>query len=559
MRASPRIPRRHASTRIPSPRDVGRGGFGGGRAVLAFFCVWSCTFGVALADRDDAADRLERVESLLREAQIEEAEQLLGPIAAAHPDAPRVAMSLAMVAFHRGDYERALAAMDRAIAGAPADSVPEDWRTLRGLVAGSREVTRGFVEERSADGRFVVSFAPGIDRVLVPYALTGLAAAHDAMHEVLAFRPPGPVRLEILPDTSALARVSTLTVAEIERTGTIALCKWDRLMVTSPRALVRGYPWLDTIAHEYVHLVVTRMTRDRAPVWLQEGLAKMLERRWRARLSGRASDGAEQIEPSVHALLLEAARARTLLPFERLHPSIARLPSQRDAALAFAQVYSFVRYLHGERGDAGLRAALADVRDGADAREAVADVMSTSFGALHQRWVAALLALPTPPRERPTYLGMRFRHGDGRVDESRDVGVTGARRFVRIGDLLWERRRARAAAVEYGRAHALAPRDPIVASRFAIAALESGDPASAARALGPMAIEQPEHAPTRAVLGAALARSGDRTGALPHLVEAIRLNPFDPMPHCELAELAASPADSARERDACRLLSSPGR
>ena len=26
----------------------------------------------------------------------------------------------------------------------------------------------------------------------------------------------------------------------IERTGTIALCKWDKLMVTSPRALVRS-------------------------------------------------------------------------------------------------------------------------------------------------------------------------------------------------------------------------------------------------------------------------------------------------------------------------------
>lgn len=527
-----------------------------GVAALSILSICLVDVRRSRADAGGVVAQLDRVETLIQEAQIEEAERLLEPIAQAHPDAPRVSFAVAMLAFHRGEYTRAVEAVDRAISRVAPGDVPEDWRLLRTLMDGSREVTRGFVHERSSDGRFVVSFAPGVDRILVPYALTALAATSDAMYEVLGHRPPSPVRLEILPDTSALARVSTLTVTEIERTGTIALCKWDRLMVTSPRALLRGYPWLDTIAHEYVHLVLTRMTRDRAPVWLQEGIAKMLERRWRGRLSGRAEDGEERLEPSVHALLVGAARSRTLLPFERLHPSIARLPSQRDAALAFAQVFSFVRFVHAQRGDVGLRAALAGVRDGADARNAVADVVGTSFGALHRRWAAALEALPLASGDRPAYLGMRFRRGEGRADESRDVGEASARRFVRLGDMLWQRQRTRAAAIEYGRAHALTPRDPIVASRYALAALESGDAPSAARALGSLVDEQPDHAPTRAVLGTALARSGDTTGALRHLVEAIRLNPFDPMPHCELGQIAPAAADAARERDACRALSS---
>ena len=90
-----------------------------------------------------------------------------------------------------------------------------------------------------------------------------------------------PVRLEIYPDAESLAEVSTLSVEAIRTTGTIALCKWGRLMIASPGALMHGYPWLDTIAHEYVHLLLTKATLDQSPVWLQEGLAKFLETRWR--------------------------------------------------------------------------------------------------------------------------------------------------------------------------------------------------------------------------------------------------------------------------------------
>ena len=62
-------------------------------------------------------------------------------------------------------------------------------------------------------------------------------------------------------------------------------------MVTTPRALAYGYPWLDSINHELVHYAVSTLTGDRAPVWLQEGLAKFLERRWREPAGGRIPPG----------------------------------------------------------------------------------------------------------------------------------------------------------------------------------------------------------------------------------------------------------------------------
>ena len=54
------------------------------------------------------------------------------------------------------------------------------------------------------------------------------------------------------------------------------------LMVVSPRATIFGYPWMDTLAHEYTHLLVSRISHDTVPVWLQEGLARFEQSRWRS-------------------------------------------------------------------------------------------------------------------------------------------------------------------------------------------------------------------------------------------------------------------------------------
>ena len=58
-------------------------------------------------------------------------------------------------------------------------------------------------------------------------------------------------------------------------------------MLLSPKALLKGYDWLDTAAHEYTHHVLTQKSRNRAPIWLQEGLAKWFEDDWRG---GRRAD-----------------------------------------------------------------------------------------------------------------------------------------------------------------------------------------------------------------------------------------------------------------------------
>ena len=483
----------------------------------------------------------------LNELRIEDAEQTLAPVLDAHPQDPDVLRLRALIALHLGAYDEAVTRLEQSLRAAGPRGEDDDREALKSLITATRDATAGFEEARSKNGRYHVRYAPGRDVVLVPYALEALRRADEAISEDLGVHVPGPIRLEIYPTPADLASVSTLSVEDIQRTGTIALCKWDRLMVTSPRALVRGYPWMDTIGHELVHLLLARASRDHAPVWLQEGIAKFLERRWR----GEAPKA--QLEPAAEALLMRALRRDELIPFERLHPSIALLPSQEDAALAFAQVSTFIEAFHAAHGADGLRSVVRRIAQEEDARSALAAVAGRRFADLERAWRDTLRARPSP-EESPPLMEMRFRAGTGEVDESAEVEVDVARRFVRLGDLLWGRDRPRAAAVEYGHAHDAAPDDPIVASRLGRAALAGGQPDRALRALEPIVGLYPDHAPAHALMSSARLAKGDLSGSRAAAREAIRLNPFDPQPHCDLAGASRDEAEQRRESTQCQRL-----
>lgn len=523
------------------------------RAHLASVALLACLAtsgpGRALAEPPGADGRaLHAAADATTELRLADTERLLRPLEARYPDDADVLFEVALLRFHFGDYAGSLAAMERSVAREPTDPDIEERRALTALVRSTRDATASLVSARSPDGRYVVMHAPGPDALLVPYALQALAAADRALEAELGFHLPGPIRLEILSTPQALARVSTLTVEEIERTGTIALCKWNRLMITSPRALVRGYPWMDTIAHELGHLALSHASRDRAPVWLQEGTAKLFERRW------RGAPGGTPLEPASQALLEGAVREGRLIPFDQLHPSIARLPSQDDAALAFAQVATFMEMFVGRVGRAGMRDAVSRIAGGADARDAVSAAAGMPWDRLEAEWRRGLRERAPLAGVAPRVLALRFRHGEGAPDDSLDVPEERARRFLRIGDLLWTRGHVRGAAVEYGRAQAASPGDPVVTSRFARASLESGTPERAVTALRSVIASYPDYAPAHAVLGAALLALGRPDEARPALRDALWINPFDPSPHCDLYTAAADDAERRREGDACHKL-----
>ncbi|MCA9602755.1 MAG: hypothetical protein KC417_12050, partial [Myxococcales bacterium] len=185
--------------------------------------------------------RVAEANAAIHDLEIERASAALNGLVERHPEDADVLDAAAMVEFHRGNYPLALTRI-RAANRADTSPVTRSHRAdLIQLFENTVLATERLVEFQSDDGRYRVKVSAGRDEVLVPYALEALARADEEVSAVLGYRHPGPIRLEVYDSPAVLAQVSTLSEEEIERTGTIALCKWDRLMITSPRALVRGY------------------------------------------------------------------------------------------------------------------------------------------------------------------------------------------------------------------------------------------------------------------------------------------------------------------------------
>src|SRR5690606_34046832 len=175
------------------------------------------------------------------------------------------------------------------------------------------------------------------DKALAPLIFDVAKRARASLERDLGEELPRPLRIDLVRDLFSLAAVSGLPVDAAETTGTVAVARWGRITMVSPRAIVSGFPWADTLAHEITHLLISRATVERAPLWVQEGIAKRQERRWRrAQLFDDALDHSKRS--------YEAQVSGRSIGVDKIGPSIAMLPSAADAAIAFSEVTSFMEF-----------------------------------------------------------------------------------------------------------------------------------------------------------------------------------------------------------------------
>lgn len=481
----------------------------------------------------------------LQTSRLDDARALLADLESRSPDTVEVKWLRAELAFQTGDYAGAIKLLDKL----PADAVDGLVGATRKLAMSTLSVTESFAETRSPKGHFVIRYAPGPDATIAELAGEVLDAAWETIGTDLGLKPSDPIRVELLGAPADLAKLSPLTEIEIETTGTIALSKYNKLMVVSPRATIFGYPWMDTLAHEYTHLVVSRFAHDTVPVWLQEGIARFEQTRWR-RPPEIVLSATEQ------ALLATALKKGRLISFDEMHPSMAKLPSQEAAALAYAEVFTLVGWLHKKVGYPGLQAALVAQRDGKTARRAVAEALGTSWSGVEKEWRVHLKATDRADHARPTRPGKPIRFAKGGVD-SENVGLeqvnVRARKHARLGGMLRARGMAAAAAIEYEKALAAGGSDPFVAGKLARTLVDLGRHDRAIELATPLTAADDHDAVAAVTLGMARSARHEWREAISAFEQALRVSPFDPTTRCGLAEAYTQISDprAARERRAC--------
>jgi tetratricopeptide (TPR) repeat protein len=194
------------------------------------------------------------------------AEDALGPLeAAARADADgEVRLLLAHLYDRRDDASRALAHLAAVL---DADPAHEAARRLRDKVEREARAEVGFRREVTAS--FLVKWRPGGDADTRRALLVGLTAARDRVVARLGDAPRERVTV-ILYDA---AQFQELAGVHGWVTGL-----FDGKIRLPAGGTLPARPELErTLAHEYAHAAIHDMARGRAPRWLHEGLAQVLE------------------------------------------------------------------------------------------------------------------------------------------------------------------------------------------------------------------------------------------------------------------------------------------
>jgi Flp pilus assembly protein TadD len=483
-------------------------------------------------------DRLNLAEQRLTELDVEAARRLLDPIKLRSPDVDQLRARLALAV---GDCQGALALVAAQLPSGHADALGEDstptgssgvnppskpnsgsTRSASTSVSELPSVANGCAramagaEIATDEARGVwVRFQNPRDRVLLPLIADVADRAANALAAHLGTKLPRPIRIELVSDLVSLAKITGLPLEAAETTGTIAIARWGKVTMVSPRATPDGFPWQDTLAHELAHLVVSRQSDDAAPLWLQEGIAKREETRWRDPMPFDTTEDS-------HQLASRALREGRSIGIEHLGASIALLPTPEAAETAYAEVHDFLNYWVAKNGEAalvlllrdlgGLRADMTPRTDAVD--RAMLSVSGYSLKQWNLLWQSALLSERAAPANAVP----------GSSDNLAVQWDSDSARRLRLAELLEARRHYGAEVKQLAPLLERSPLPPEVSQHAAFATLELGANTNATELLNPARVHHADGS-WFAVRGRALFVTGSTAQAEANFRDALAFAP----------------------------------
>ena len=432
--------------------------------------------------------------------------------------------------FYQGRYQEALDTFDALL-----DVLPHPrFQAYRDFVAETQRSTADL--ELLETPHFRIYIDPQRDAALMPYVADVLERSYQRLGGTFQFFPAEKIRVEIFPTTSTFYPASSLSARDIEVSGAIGICKFNKIMLLSPRNLARGYRWTDSLSHEYVHYILVHLSHNRAPIWLHEGMARYFEGVWRA--DSRAQPG--WLNRRTESLLAHALANNSFVGFKNMEPSLVKLETTYQVQLGYAEAASAIDFIVQRLGFEGLPLLLQELQqapEGAGAAEAIARLMGLGFDAFETQWRQFLMA-----RDLKAHDGVRMPRFDLKQDGKttaadlrREISSGTARMHSRLGDRLRRRGRLPAAAMEYRRALEQEPQSPFLLNKLATALMAQGRRQQALRHLLRASELESDYVATYTNLGGLYIVLGEYEQACEALAEATQINPFDPTVHLHLA------------------------
>ncbi len=408
--------------------------------LLAFLFITGIPCSAGFADRE--------IVSLIHSWKLRQARELAER---ENIDSPAV---MGLLEFYSGNYSRARSYLEMG-------DLPEERESeIFSIINNTYLATRDFEEIESE--RTIIRYS-GIDKIVALYLEEIMDKAIKSLENHLNWQIEDKPVIEIYPDRESFMAASTLTEQHIKVSGAVGICKFNRMMIISPRVLQFGYRWPDTAVHELVHLFVGRISANSGvPLWLNEGFATNLEEVWRNDIS--------TLKPYEINNLAEGLRSGSWVELDKMKYGMPTLDSRSEVALAFAQVKSMTRKLAELYGWETLASYLYRTRTEKDAFQKTFGLTENEFKEIWKKDMETSGIKPLPGAADPVYS-----FADDPVSAVAQWVSETARRQVSNADRMAERGRHDLAVRIYSDALRNDPGNSVILNRKGRSYTELGD------------------------------------------------------------------------------------
>ena len=468
------------------------------------------------------SDEIYRGYQLVQDWDITSAEKLSQQLLKKYPESGDAHFLQARIEFMKGNYERSWKILR--LVGDNLKPVQE----FKDHVNATRKASKNFISKETE--HFIFRFEEGPDEILIHYAEKALEASYQVLGKILNYYPEEKVLVEFYSDRKPFSKISPLTLKDILTSGTVALCKYNRIMMISPGSLVRGFNWLDTLSHEYVHYLLTKKSRNHLPLWMHEGIAKFLETQWRGEK--------KYLSPIMETVLSNALKNNYRVELEDMMPSLAKLKNAEDVQLAYAEVSSMMEYLVSIKGQTIFSNILQELASNTEFEKTFIKHVGQNLENFQTDWGnwAKKLELQNIPGIE--VLSTEFKNRKGLEPENKgykQLKSRTARNFTFLGDILKSRDHFQAATIEYKKAlDDSSTHSPVLYNKLAGTYMQTHKYQEAETLLKESLAFFPNFHTTLTNLGELYFSNQDYQTARVYFEKAVRINPFNPFVHMRL-------------------------
>ena len=257
---------------------------------------------------------------LARQQRYSDAVAHLQPAATKFSDSPEIYMLLGSAYYYTEKMDQAIKAWTRSL------ELNENPAVRKALERAQKERSVEGNYRQASSGHFLIKYEGAERRALGRDILQTLEKHYRDLIRELNYDPPETIIVILYPNQ---------TFGDLTRTpGWVGALNDGKLRIpVSGLSSVTG-ELSRVLKHELAHSFVQQITQGRCPVWLNEGVAQLVEGASSARSGG---------------LLSRAYSERRFLPLERLEKSFMGL-SPQEASLAYAESLAAAEYLRDTYG-----------------------------------------------------------------------------------------------------------------------------------------------------------------------------------------------------------------